>query len=126
MAAFEAPGGDPSWAGMEERLTRDRARAVEQIESLSRLVGEIIAGATDVATDDEHDPEGQTIAFERAQATAQMEAERARLANIDAALARLRDGSYGICERCGEPIAPERLEAMPAVRTCIACASRRS
>ncbi|HEY1488035.1 MAG TPA: TraR/DksA C4-type zinc finger protein [Micromonosporaceae bacterium] len=115
-----------AWPGTAQRLVRERDDTAEQIANLSSLVGEIIAASTDVATDDEHDPEGQTIAFERAQAIALLEQARTRLADIDSALDRLRSGSYGICERCGGPIATERLEARPAARTCIVCASARA
>jgi DnaK suppressor protein len=107
----------------DARLQRDRARKVEQINTLSRAVGEIIAAATGVATDDEHDPEGQTIAFERAQAAALLAQARVRLDDIDAALVRLGAGTYGRCERCGENISPQRLDARPAARLCIRCAT---
>jgi DnaK suppressor protein len=43
------------------------------------------------------------------------------LSSIDAALARIEDGTYGRCERCGEPIAEERLEALPYATRCIEC-----
>jgi DnaK suppressor protein len=125
MTATGAVGGRRSWPGMDERLGRERASAVEQITTLSRLTAEIIAASRDVATDDEHDPEGQTIAFERAQAGALLDRARVRLSDIEAALARLRNDTYGICERCGRSIAVARLEARPMARTCIACASRR-
>jgi RNA polymerase-binding transcription factor len=105
------------------RLDQERSRAEDQIRTLSGLVGEIIESSAGVATDDEHDPEGQTIAFERAQAAALLEQARARLEDVDAAVVRLNAGTYGICERCEQPIAPERLEARPAARTCISCAS---
>ena len=49
---------------------------------------------------------------------------RDRLAEIDAALARLDEGSYGVCERCGQPIGVERLAARPAATTCVRCASQ--
>jgi RNA polymerase-binding transcription factor DksA len=42
---------------------------------------------------------------------------------VDLALARIADGSYGTCERCGEPIGAGRLAARPAARTCIRCAT---
>ncbi|MFO7166697.1 MAG: TraR/DksA C4-type zinc finger protein [Chloroflexota bacterium] len=45
------------------------------------------------------------------------------IAQIDAALKRIEDGTYGICARCGQPIAPERLEALPYVTLCITCQS---
>ncbi len=47
--------------------------------------------------------------------------QKQRLAQIDAALARLAAKRYGICERCGEAIAPDRLEAMPLVILCLPC-----
>jgi RNA polymerase-binding protein DksA len=50
---------------------------------------------------------------------------RERIADIDAALARLADGSYGGCEQCGRPIGAERLAARPATRLCLTCAARR-
>lgn len=45
----------------------------------------------------------------------------ARLADIDAAVARLRSGEYGRCERCGGPIGRERLEALPTATRCVKC-----
>jgi DnaK suppressor protein len=83
----------------------------------------VFAAAADVATDDEHDPEGTTIAFERAQVTALLERARRRVADLDDALLRLEAGDYGLCESCGGGIAPERLEARPSARTCMACAT---
>ena len=43
------------------------------------------------------------------------------IADIEAALRRIDDGTYGRCEGCGRPIAPERLEAIPHARLCVAC-----
>ena len=83
-----------------------------------------LAAATEGAnTDDEHDPEGATIAWERQQAAASRDRLRARLSAVEAAIVRVEDGTYGRCERCGRPIAPERLEARPDVATCVACAA---
>jgi RNA polymerase-binding transcription factor DksA len=45
------------------------------------------------------------------------------LAKIDAALERIEHGTYGICEKCGQPIAPERLEALRYASTCLVCSS---
>jgi len=74
--------------------------------------------------DDEHDPEGSTIAFEREQLAALLAHAQAHLTEVDDALSRLRDNRYGHCELCGEPIADPRLAALPATRRCIACAAR--
>jgi DnaK suppressor protein len=68
---------------------------------------------------------GATLAFERQHVAALAQAAREHLADIDAALARLADGSYGTCRACGQPIGAERLAARPAARTCIGCAGRR-
>ena len=84
---------------------------------------EIVAGSADSNADDEHDPEGSTIAFERAKTAALLQEARAYLEELDRAAARLDTGTYWTCERCGERVAPERLAARPATRTCIACAA---
>jgi RNA polymerase-binding transcription factor DksA len=85
----------------------------------------VLDASTDVATDDEHDPEGPTIAYERSRLSALIAQADEQLAEVQAALVRLAEGSYGQCERCGEQIAAERLEALPATRTCRDCAARR-
>jgi RNA polymerase-binding protein DksA len=103
-------------------LSAERAAALAQIETLSREFAEMVAASKASNADDEHDPEGATIAFERQQVVALLEQARRRLADVEAALARRDAGDYGICENCGRPIAPERLAARPAARTCIACA----
>ena len=82
----------------------------------------MVEASRDSNADDEHDPEGATIAFERSHVGALVEQARARLAEVDAALARLDAGTYGACERCGEPIGSGRLEARPTARHCVDCA----
>ncbi|MER6814709.1 TraR/DksA C4-type zinc finger protein [Spirillospora sp. NPDC000708] len=106
----------------EERLITDRAGTLELLASLRRDWDGVVEASAQSNADDEHDPEGATIAFERARIEASLSRAEARLAEIDGALRRLAEGAYGICERCGGPIAPERLEARPMARTCVACA----
>ncbi len=50
--------------------------------------------------------------------------QKQRLAQIDQALARISEGTYGICDNCGKPIAPERMEAIPHAVLCINCQSK--
>ena len=120
MTGSETGGWDARSALEQERgRTRDR---------LARLTGDyagIVEASQDSNADDEHDPEGSTIAFERSQVGALAEQARLHLVEIDAALTRLDQGTYGVCERCGGPIAPGRLEARPTARTCITCAAMR-
>jgi DnaK suppressor protein len=100
---------------------RDEART--RIAGLRADVDEVIASASSTTGDDEHDPEGATIGFERAQALALVERAQGRLAEIDAALARVAAGTYGRCTRCGAAIGTERLQARPAAARCVTCAS---
>jgi len=108
----------------EERLTSERARAVDRLVALTREFDGIVDASDAANSDDEHDPEGSTVGFERAQVAALLGRARAHLAELDDALDRLHHGAYGICARCGEPIAIERLEAQPAAVTCICCAAQ--
>ena len=107
---------------MSDPLAVERAAALAQIEALTREFDGVVAASKASNADDEHDPEGATIAFERQQVVALLDQARRRLADVDAALARRAEGGYGTCESCGRSIAPERLAARPAARTCIACA----
>lgn len=104
------------------RLLALRSREQQRLAALTRDFDGVVAASRDTNADDEHDPEGQTIAYERSQVAALIEQAERHLAEVEAALARLEQGSYGVCERCGEPIAPGRLEARPTARTCVACA----
>ncbi len=106
-----------------DALRWDHDRTTDQIESLERSVARIIEASELTATDDEHDPEGSTIAFERSQTTTFLEDARKHLADLDSALERLDAGDYGSCDVCGKPIATGRLLARPTARTCIDCAT---
>jgi len=59
--------------------------------------------------------------FEQQRDLALRDKDQQHLAAVDAALARLDDGTFGTCVRCGRPIAPERLEALPWAAHCIEC-----
>jgi DnaK suppressor protein len=96
------------------------------VVSLTRTFDQVVeSSGLDMTADDEHDPDGSTIAFERQQVVALLESARAQLAAVDEAVARVDRGTYGTCEACGRPVGDERLEALPTARTCIACASGR-
>lgn len=106
-------------------LAADRADTVQRLNGLEREFTGIIESSGSAGTDDEHDPEGATIAFERQHVAALLSQARQHLAQIDAAMLRLAEGSYGICENCGQLIGAARLAARPVTTTCISCASQR-
>jgi RNA polymerase-binding transcription factor DksA len=103
-------------------LLAGRARARERVAALEREFAGLAEAASAAGTDDEHDPEGATLAFERQHAAALLEAAREQVAAFDDALRRLDEGRYGVCDRCGQPIGAERLAARPAAVTCVRCA----
>ncbi len=113
----------PRRATARDLLLAKRDDSMARLASLTRDFDGIVESSASAGTDDEHDPEGATIAFERAQVMALISQVRERLADLDQALERLRDGSYGTCERCGRPIGADRLAARPAATSCIACAT---
>ena len=97
--------------------------AVDRVAALRVELDWLAGDAEDPNGDDEHDPEGSTVGFERAQVAALLTRAETNLQELDRALARLTDGSYAHCEVCGGAIAPARLEALPATRTCVGCAT---
>ncbi len=102
------------------RLRDERRDVTHLLASLTRDFAGMVEASADSNADDEHDPEGSTIAFERSQLRTTIEQAGRRRAEIDAAEARLADGTYGICEVCGTDIPDARLDARPTARTCIA------
>lgn len=104
-------------------LTALRAELVGRLRELTGTFDELVAASADSNADDEHDPEGATIAFERSQLDTIVRHVRHQLAETDAALGRVEAGTYGVCEVCGRPVPAARLEARPVARTCVGCAS---
>jgi DnaK suppressor protein len=89
-----------------ERLTAPRPDATASV-SFGKRVGE-----------------GTTEAVERISSTAVASRLSAMAREIDHALRRLAEGSYGSCEACGRPIPNERLEAVPWASTCVSCSRK--
>jgi RNA polymerase-binding transcription factor DksA len=72
---------------------------------------------------DENFADSAQVTAEKGENRALAGSLREQLDDVDRALAKLDDGTYGQCENCGQPIGEDRLEAMPATRFCITCAA---
>lgn len=103
------------WAAMKKRLEEERAAKLEERARLER----------DLAYEADYGfGEGDPGIYEREKAMALIRAVDEDLAEIDRALKKIEEGTYGICEECGQPIPEERLEILPATRYCVQCASK--
>jgi DnaK suppressor protein len=109
-------------ARFEARLRAERADAEERLAEFDDAMAEVRIARSDATADDEHDPEGPTMTQEWSQRTAVLADLTAELHDIDRALARIAEGSYGICARCGKRITVARLDARPTAELCIDCA----
>jgi RNA polymerase-binding transcription factor DksA len=100
-------------------LEEERDRKIALLPTLRADIVSANAARQNSNVDDEHDPEGATIAFELSQASALLAQSSSGLAQIEAALDRIAAGTYGSCAVCGEQIAEGRLEARPWTPFCI-------
>ncbi|WP_328812689.1 TraR/DksA family transcriptional regulator [Rhodococcus sp. NBC_00297] len=131
MTLPDQPVTDPSdrdhaaRAIARNRVAAERALTEARIVSLARQHQAIVEGSRWTTDDDEHDPEGSTIAFERAAIASMSREAREELRELDDAEMRIERGTYGQCEVCGGAISDPRLEALPTARRCIDCTSRR-
>jgi RNA polymerase-binding transcription factor len=98
-----------------------RARRKQLVDELDRLTRPPSEGAT--VGFGKRVGEGTAEAVERMSTTATARSLSTSISDIDRALAKLGEGSYGVCDLCGGPIGEARLEALPAVSTCVTCAA---
>lgn len=117
-------GGAEATAAAHQRLKDELQDVRASVGRLTADLADVVAASEGSNADDEHDPEGATIGFERAQLSALLDAAHRREAEVRAALALVADGGYGTCASCGGPIGEERLAARPATRLCVRCARR--
>jgi DnaK suppressor protein len=95
-------------------LEAERARLLAELGEAIQAPGQMTYGSQAAAA---------SQVFEQQRDLALRDRAAQHLELVDAALARLADGSFGTCRRCGEPIAPERLQALPWAAHCIGCQS---
>src|SRR6188508_1654466 len=104
----------------KERLLEERQRLQEAIENLrSEHAGSLHDETAELSVADNHPGDIGTETFDRELDEGLEEGAARQLEQIDAALARIEDGSYGTCGICGREIGAERLEAVPWATLCI-------
>jgi DnaK suppressor protein len=108
--------------GLEQQLRRDRAAALGTVQDEIQRSGDPDDVSLEKYAHDAGDSSEADLETDTTISMAQRHA--AELQEIDAALARIANGSYGECEECGGAIVLARLQAQPTARTCIACLER--
>ena len=101
-----------------ENLVREREAEGIGVESETDSISEL-------SSNDQHQGDIGTETFEREKDFSLLEQLEAEIGDLDAALRKIDEGTYGTCEICGREIEPERLEAVPGTRTCIEHAGAR-
>jgi RNA polymerase-binding transcription factor len=101
--------------GARASLLAERARLMAELGEPIENPGQMTYGSQAAAA---------THVFEQQRDLALRDRSRTELHRVEVALRAIENGTYGICESCGNPIAPERLEAIPWAPTCIDCARK--
>lgn len=135
--ATKAPAKAPAKATkakapvLDKFLEAQRAALLEERATYTRHATDLRAEAEQLAADrepgdvqfDEESGQGDTMNVERERDLALSAQAMAAVEEIDKALTKIDAGTYGICERCGQPIPKERLKALPYAALCVACKS---
>ena len=103
-------------------LTERRSTLTTDLERVRADLHDIRDSRSSQSDDDEHDPEGGALSAQWSHSTGVSADLEARLVEVDRALLRMEQGTYGICVRCGQPIPHERLLARPSADRCVTCA----
>jgi RNA polymerase-binding protein DksA len=110
--------------GQRQLLLEERAKLLGQAENLEGEAAALMENLDpgDVQFDDESG-EGDSLVVERERDLALSAQARAAIEQIDVAVAKIHDGTYGHCENCGTAIPKERLKALPYAALCVKCKS---
>lgn len=117
-------GGEDSYMDREalrERLLEERERLEREINELDADLSESLEEASEESPYDQHMAETAAVTLDREIDLSLEENTRASIAQIDRALGKLENGSYGLCDKCGKPIGEDRLRVAPFATLCIDC-----
>jgi len=113
----------PEHKHMIEELKKARERALFEIERLKEDLQAEIEPAS--ATDDDAAADAAADVYERSKIISLIQNREAKVRSLESAIKAAEEGTYGICEMCGAPISPERLEIVPETTLCVQCAAKR-
>ena len=106
---------------IRKALQQQLQQTVDRLRALGGAVAEDVPGAREDEGQGEAAGDAGRISEDREMGFAMRGLLVERANRLAEALERLRSGDYGLCQVCGEPIAPKRLQAIPEVTTCVAC-----
>lgn len=126
-AALPVRKGEKPWTEAEltkvrQQLQSDIAGLTADINEAESAIAERLTDAVGDAGDDSADAGAKT--FQREHELALTQNARELLAASERALARIDDGTFGVCASCGQPIGKARLQAFPRATLCVACKQR--
>ena len=110
------------YSAARDVLTTDREKLVHQMAELGANESGELRNDLDFG---EGFADAAAITAERTEVIGLVDRLKKHLEGIDTALARIENGTYGVCAKCGSQIAPERMEARPISRLCMNCKSPR-
>lgn len=113
----------PTPHGPTVHLEQVRVAARARLDDLDAQIAALRRARSGESDDDEHDPDGAPLSGEWSRLEGLRADVERELSDIDAAFARVDDGTYGICLDCGRAIPVGRLEVRPTADRCVACAS---
>ena len=118
----EEPWTEQELAEVRKELEAEAAGLRGDISTAEAEIAERLGDAVGDAGDDSADAGAKT--FQREHELALTQQARELLAQTERALSRISDGSYGVCESCGQAIGKARLQAFPRATLCVACKQR--
>ena len=104
-------------------LFQQQERTTARVNKLQADLDALTRARRSESDDDEHDPEGVTLSSQWSMPAGLLESARVDAQQVDDAIRRLDEGTYGICVSCGQPIPLGQLEVRPFRERCVSCAS---
>lgn len=104
------------------RLNAELQSVSNDIDSSTASLASFLASRRDIEVDDEHDPEGSTLAMQYSETAALLDNSRHHRDQVVAALSKIDNADFGSCELCAKPIPLARLKARPTAAHCVPCA----